>query len=336
MKEVRVRARRWWIGGLVLVPFALGFIPGVPHPFLNLFLWWVPVPPRVEPPDPIPDVERVLVVAPHPDDEVLALGGTIANMVREGQEVLIVFLTNGDANRAAKRLFTLNPLHRAVDYRALGYRRQKEAVRALSILGVPKSRLIFLGYPDGGLATMWASCWDREVPYTSPYTKARHPFYTNSYRPEAVYCGEDLMLDLTEIMGRFRPTVVYLPHPDDAHPDHQAALRFAVAALAALEWEERPELRLYLVHAPRWPFPRRLIPDLELAPPATFDGWQWQSCPLPEEVVELKLAAVRAYSSQRVTNGRFLAGFVRPNEIYTRLPGLSLAQLTDGAYGPNR
>jgi len=44
--------------------------------------------------------------------------------------------------------------------------------------------------------------------------------------------------------------------------------------------------------------------------------WSWQSFDLSEEAVKKKLSAVRAYSSQRWTSGRFLAGFVRSNEMY--------------------
>jgi len=71
------------------------------------------------------------------------------------------------------------------------------------------------------------------------------------------------------------------------------------------------------VHGQRWPTPLRLIPDAELpAPQYLAERWQWHSVALEEDVVEIKLVALRAYSSQRMTNGRFLAAFVRQNELY--------------------
>ncbi|MBC7220220.1 PIG-L family deacetylase [Candidatus Bipolaricaulota bacterium] len=316
MRRHGTRRRKWIAGGILLLPVALGFIPGLPHPFIDLFLWWVPPPPRVEVVAPIPGAERVLVVSPHPDDEVLALGGTIAQLKAEGHQVLVVFLTNGDANQAAKKLFTLSPLRRAEDYRALGYRRQKEAVAALRILGVPKNAVIFLGYPDQGLTALANRNWQRENPYTSPYTRANYPFYSNSFNPSALYCGEDLVADLATILRRFSPTVIYFPHPEDGHPDHRAAVGLVLAALLTVEMEEQPELRLYVVHAPSWPAPRRLAMDLALTVPAALDQWEWSSRELAEDLMGLKLAAIRAYSSQRVTNGRFLVSFVRANELY--------------------
>lgn len=38
----------------------------------------------------------ILVVAPHPDDEVLGVGGTIASLASEGRDVHVVIVTHGD------------------------------------------------------------------------------------------------------------------------------------------------------------------------------------------------------------------------------------------------
>ena len=46
------------------------------------------------------DGERVVVVAPHPDDEVLAAGGLMRWMACRGREVLVVGVTDGEASHA--------------------------------------------------------------------------------------------------------------------------------------------------------------------------------------------------------------------------------------------
>lgn len=313
------KALRWLSVSLAVAPLAFNLLPGVPHPFIHAFLWGVPVPLRMDLVCPEGEGERILIIAPHPDDETLGMGGTIAYLTKAGHTVAVVFITNGDANRAAKRLLTLSPFHRAVDYRALGYRRQKEASLALGSLGVGAGQIVFLGYPDGGLMNLWADHWVRDNPFRSPYTKRSYAFYSNSYNPNAVYSGEDLMADLADILTIFRPTMLYVPHEADAHYDHQAAHLFTMAALATLQLETHPDVRLYLIHSVGWPYPNESFPSMAQD---VFADWSWYAQGFSDQMTEEKATAIRAYSSQRWTSGRFLSAFILSNEIYAiPLPG---------------
>ena len=38
---------------------------------------------------------RVLVIAPHPDDEIIGVGGTIAKRAKSGDEVYVCVVTKG-------------------------------------------------------------------------------------------------------------------------------------------------------------------------------------------------------------------------------------------------
>lgn len=49
------------------------------------------------------ELSRVLVIAAHPDDEVLGCGGTIARLAAEGHEVYIAILGEGITSRFARR-----------------------------------------------------------------------------------------------------------------------------------------------------------------------------------------------------------------------------------------
>src|SRR5436305_6448641 len=71
--------------------------------------------------------ERLLVLAPHPDDEVIGCGGLVAQHLREGRSVHVVVATDGaQAGDAATR--------------------EEESTRALAILG--NAKITFLRHRD--------------------------------------------------------------------------------------------------------------------------------------------------------------------------------------------
>lgn len=85
------------------------------------------------------DVERLLVVAAHPDDLETICGGTIALLARRGVRIFSVNCTLGDIG-------TQDPhLTRA----ALAAQRQQEAAEAARLLGIEE--VLTLGWPDGEL-----------------------------------------------------------------------------------------------------------------------------------------------------------------------------------------
>jgi LmbE family N-acetylglucosaminyl deacetylase len=85
------------------------------------------------------DVERVLVVAAHPDDVDFGAAGTIASWTDRGIEVSYCIVTDGDAGG-------FDP---ATPRTEIGGIRQREQAAAAKAVGV--SDLVFLGYPDGYL-----------------------------------------------------------------------------------------------------------------------------------------------------------------------------------------
>ena len=51
--------------------------------------------------------QRLLVIAPHADDEVLGCGGLIRKVKRQGGEVYVMFLTVGDTKDFSERGFSI-------------------------------------------------------------------------------------------------------------------------------------------------------------------------------------------------------------------------------------
>ncbi len=87
-----------------------------------------------------------LVVAPHPDDETLALGGTIASMAARGMAVVVVTATDGETSHPQSTVLTPDEL------RTL---RCAESRRALGVLADGHRgnvRNVQLHLPDGELA----------------------------------------------------------------------------------------------------------------------------------------------------------------------------------------
>jgi glycosyltransferase involved in cell wall biosynthesis len=86
-------------------------------------------------------IERrsALVIAPHPDDETLGCGATIARKTAAGTSVHIVFVTDG---RRSHRSSVISP-------DALARLRRAEALEAAARLGVPPERITFLDVEDG-------------------------------------------------------------------------------------------------------------------------------------------------------------------------------------------
>ena len=84
-------------------------------------------------------VQRVLIVAAHPDDIDFGCAGTVATWTDAGIEVGYCIITDGDAGG-------FDP---AVPRSEIGGIRQQEQRKAGAVLGV--SEIAFLGYPDGRL-----------------------------------------------------------------------------------------------------------------------------------------------------------------------------------------
>ena len=86
----------------------------------------------------------IIIVAPHPDDEVIGCGGLIQRLVKQGCDVHVVLMTGGEASH-----------QNCCD---ISNDRLKDVRRSLCIdidskLGVDKNHIHTLDYPDGGILT---------------------------------------------------------------------------------------------------------------------------------------------------------------------------------------
>jgi LmbE family N-acetylglucosaminyl deacetylase len=268
--------------------------------------------------------ERALIIAPHCDDETLACGGLIAELVRHKAHVHVVIMTNGDGFYSAAAKQCGDMIVSPSDYVEFGYTRQKESLRALQLLGVPGKNVTFFGYPDRGLAPMWQYNWLPNRLYRSGYTHGVHSPYANAYQRNAPHCGRSVLNDLEKVIREYKPTAVYYPHPSEQHTDHWASNCYVVQALYELGLLGKITSGMYIVHRGDWPVPQGLYPNLPLAPPASLKGMgtRWFRLDLDADVPHMKLTAIRAYKTQVAMMRRFMYSFDRANEIFsTYKPG---------------
>ncbi|HEX4791829.1 MAG TPA: PIG-L family deacetylase [Actinospica sp.] len=88
------------------------------------------------------DVASAVVVAAHPDDEILGFGGALSVLADRGARLRIVVATDGEASHPASRATTASRLAAV---------RRAEDQASLAALGADGAEIVRLGLPDGGL-----------------------------------------------------------------------------------------------------------------------------------------------------------------------------------------
>jgi len=257
--------------------------------------------------------DRLLVVAPHPDDESLCCAGLLQQAIAHGAAVAIVWITAGDGFELDALVVehTISPDSGSMQ--RLGKQRLREAHAAADTLGVPRASQYVLGYPDRGVEQLLGPYHDRG--YRSPYTASTTVRYGDAVSPDAPYSGASLERDFEHVVADFRPTLVLAPAPQDLHPDHRASGELARRVLG--RQGQSVQLRYWIIHARGWPRPLGLRQDLPLAPPESAAGLAWESLPLTPEARERKLAAIDEHRSQMEVMAPLMRAFVRSNEIFT-------------------
>ena len=82
------------------------------------------------------DINNLLVIVPHQDDEVLMAGGLIYQLLQQKKKVSVCIATNGD--------------YGAMDF-SKGHARLQESLAGLAVLGLSAKDVYFLGYADTGM-----------------------------------------------------------------------------------------------------------------------------------------------------------------------------------------
>jgi LmbE family N-acetylglucosaminyl deacetylase len=132
----------------------------------------------------------LLVIAPHPDDEVLGCGGLISKVKNEGGKVFVLYLTVGDTNDFSQYGLStakerLNEIEKVIDYLKIdGYK---------------------IAFPGNQFHLKLDSIAQKDI-------------------IEAIEDGEDISIN------KIKPTILAIPSAGDYHQDHKACTEAAAAA----------------------------------------------------------------------------------------------------------
>ena len=226
--------------------------------------------------------KRVLVLSPHPDDDVISMGGTLCRLVDQGHEVHIAYEVSGAGavtDEAAWRVLAFvrdsglaDPAQAgrlaamcdglagrsaqagSADLLAWkGLIRRHEAIAAARVCGVPETRLHFLDLPLYGAAPRSRRYGVQDVALVGGLLA--------TVQPHLIYAAGDL---------------------DDPHGTHRLCLqvlRDALARAAAdnAAWLAQTELWLYRGAWAEWP-----LDEIDLAVPLS-----------PQEVLRRRRAIFR-------------------------------------------
>ena len=234
--------------------------------------------------------KKVICFSPHPDDDVISMGGTLIRLVEDGHEVHIAYMTSGniavfdhDALRIAdlvteyNRLFDIDTERSmAIERRVLDSLRTKQPGQpdidaVLAIKG-----LIRWGEAKAG--ALKVGCREEHLHFLDL------PFYRTGTIDKKPWGADDVAI-LRELLERVHPDQIYVAGDlSDPHGTHRVCAEAIFHTLEVLQREAgwRPEVLLY-----RGAWQEYELHELEIA------------VPLSPKDVALKRKAIFMHESQK-------------------------------------
>jgi len=286
--------------------------------------------------------KKVLILAPHQDDEALMCSGVISHSINNGADVKLGVITNGD-KKGKKR----------------GLIRIRETITAMEYLGISSSNIHFFGYGDtekngnsfmnrlynAAADTTLVPSYASSQTYSTPEAPEYH--FTR-FGVHGSYDRATFRQDLNSFIKEYNPDYIFVTSLYDSHPDHFILYKFTVEAIInikQLQPEFSPIIYEYLIHShdgdDDWPARNDKNSVLEsFSKPATLethtllDWGQRETFLVPIEMQTAsrsknkKYAAISKYRSQRPSaNNRYLYSYVKKDEIFWKRDFSNIAYL---------
>lgn len=276
------------------------------------------------------DFNKIMIIVPHEDDELIMSAGIIRNAILEGKNITVVMVTNGD--------------YGCDDY-SIGRARLRETIEGLKLLGLEEEHIVFMGYADTGmpeedsfLFNLYLSQKDDEVikSHCSINTYGlceKLDFHTEHFKESAAYTRKNIYGDLKLVIEKYKPTEIFTTSEYDTHGDHKALYLFVVDILKELRADIGYTAKLYsgIVHScagdEKWPIREECINEFSCPDfLETMTDYKWDnriSFQVPDSMREVDRSKNLKYQaiSKHVTALKpdaidYLFSFVKSDEVF--------------------
>jgi glucosamine-6-phosphate deaminase len=234
--------------------------------------------------------KRVICFSPHPDDDVISMGGTLIRLVEDQNEVHVAYMTSGniavfdhDAQRLAdlvteyNRLFGIDEEKSRQVERNVNKSLHHKQPGQLDIDAVQKIKGL-IRWSEAKAAALVAGCQEDRLYFLDL------PFYRTGAVAKNPIGGDDVQI-IRELIERVQPHQVYLAGDlSDPHGTHRMCAEAVFQAITQIEEEtdSRPDVLLY-----RGAWQEYELAEIEIA------------VPLSPEDLERKRKAIFMHESQK-------------------------------------
>jgi glucosamine-6-phosphate deaminase len=214
--------------------------------------------------------QRVVCFSPHPDDDVISMGGTLIRLVQDGHQVHVAYMTSGniavfdhDAQRIADLVAEYNRLFHIDDAKSLDVEARVLHALASKQPGEPDTEDVLtikslIRWSEAKAAAKVCGCAEENLHFLDM------PFYrTGTIRKRPL--GDDDIQCVLRLLQRVDPQQVYVAGDlSDPHGTHRVCAEAIFRALR--QWESdagrRPDVLLYRGAWQEWP-----LHEIEIAVP---------------------------------------------------------------------
>jgi|TARA_B110000438_G_scaffold301023_1_gene354850 LmbE family N-acetylglucosaminyl deacetylase len=175
---------------------------------------------------------KVLIIAAHPDDEVLGMGGTITKYVKNGDSVKIIIMATGIFSRRSSN--NMNASVYDVDDNILEkmskqvQNLQKNAIKASKIMGVKD--IEFLDFPDNEM--------DKKS-------------------------NLEITKKIESIISKFKPDIVFTHSQHDVNIDHRMIYNATITATRPFsKFKVKEVISFEVPSSTEWYFPSKFSPNM--------------------------------------------------------------------------